>query len=1256
MNLHNMHEIRHASSQKPDSGQKYCTHLLQLCKGHFRRIALSMVSLILGISMASGELMAQDTGKACAGVSGVCTLGSVATEYVSKASGTHFFTACIEEKNQLDGAPNLFSKTGRTFPMWATSGDAGQSSPRLPLARYFITVTGAEPARHFQSVLTGEKDALNALSLLASSSFCLERAVAGYAIAPPPIASLPGNQLSPTEVRSTASCPVGSRPVWRMFNDTATAPQGKSVKPQHRFSASWAEVEQTIALNGSNVPADAQSANWVDEGTRFCVPGSDQWISLTIDQASLQPATVTAGSAVYALRFTLDNNANAGTAVLLPIVATQLPPGLLYQSAAAGAACTADASNATGQRVLCASGALSPGGKGFLTLNVTATAPVAIGIGVSAVALGSLAGAPTPEQAEQLWPLACVKKATPAYGCDKAMFPSIKDTAKQAAAKLSFEGSFSATPTSQLPSPVTVGLSGLTLRAGSTTTPLDLQFYVEYQAVGSTFWLPVPLTYVNWSSPAVVSQLISPKSVANIAATINYPATLPNPTVSLRICARVMDASNAFDGAGACASLPINEGLTKVSDAKSVNVGTISSAVPPVLAIENVATQIVQPSGSLPAIIFPVSRQKNSNPPTEDLTCQIVAPVLGYSCLRSGTLLGSSTSASCACTTTQSAPSSGAHYLTVYGTATGATTSSQVTATLQVYTPPAPATDYSKLTWLSQSISRNQQSNALTFTATVKNTGSVDLQTWIGLRTELAGVVGSVSGATVTTPANGITPIAAGATQSVSVSVPATVLANTKLFACAARINVFDSLPATDCSQSAVATVDTTSSATVTVPALASPYWAVRGQQKISDTATPTDITAIDLSILLAGDASPTFLVGCFQQSPPPPEVGPPPLCNVTFTMADDSQRQLPANPLTLGADYSLFFRGADAKGNLTICAGKSWSDTTATGCNTPVLPDALALAVNSLTITIGTANKTIRIQRNEPPPKPDLKMVEPPPLSVTSGAALPVLTFAVSRQNPSIAPTTGLSCKTDPNPLKYSCEPAGDIEKTTAAACVCTPSPATAPTVAASQPYTLAVVASAGGAKDGTGSVTVTVQPVSSSRGCTDDTSVPVIREIDFATDASFGKELYPFSTVGEGVTNPPSVAAIRLKVAPGGGLWQYGVLQIGPGRGTSTAEGVISRCRGRFDEGGRVQVIRLDGYTGPGNASPITFAALWWVDPTGPRDVYTAALNAPGRTSTDGWLSDGIYYVNMRQTWCSGGFGGTCQREIAGTGARAN
>jgi hypothetical protein len=214
--------------------------------------------------------------------------------------------------------------------------------------------------------------------------------------------------------------------------------------------------------------------------------------------------------------------------------------------------------------------------------------------------------------------------------------------------------------------------------------------------------------------------------------------------------------------------------------------------------------------------------------------------------------------------------------------------------------------------------------------------------------------------------------------------------------------------------------------------------------------------------------------------------------------------------------------------------------------------------------------------------------------------------------------------------------------------------------------------------------------------RGCTDDNSVPIVREINFETEPGTSVPPYPldpadlnwkyvfdrpmrnsddaahsafcaahpeqpYPSQWPAYYQPPScenvanVVAVKLKVVTGGGRWYLGGLQIGATRGTSTAEAVISRCRGRFDQGGRVQVVSLDNYQGAENQSSSVFFPSWVVDPIYPTDRYTAKLTSPGKTAADGWISDGIYYINVRQTWCNGSAhdGGICWRSFSGQGS---
>lgn len=1211
--------------------------------------AAAMIASTLSLFLPASA-QADEQPKACSSVTSPCTFEDTAVEYRQTATGVHFFTACKEEKAALD-APNVpFVRTGRNFPMWPTADASGVATAPSSLSRYFITVSASEAARHFQSALSSEKNFLDSLTQTADSAYCIERSNSGYAIAPPGIASLPIDQLTITTVQATAACPAGSRPVWRMYNDRVSAPAGKVISPQHRFTDSWLELQQTLGLNTSAQPTESATANWLAEGVRFCVPGDAQRLSLTIDPPSLYPSELTALNAKYAMRFQLRNDAAAGTPPLNAQVALQLPPGIAYQSVGAGATCTADPVTTDGQRVVCLGTALAAGGTSTFTVNSTASPAPTTPLTVSGVAIGTASATPTADQTKQLWPRACTAKRLPAYGCDKATAQGVADTVLQAAAKLSFDGTLDATVTTLSSSSSRVTLTGLNLRAGS-STPVKLELYVEYQGGGSTTWQVVPAANVTWSPAAQANTFATPDAMTNLAVTVNYPSSLPNPNVTLRVCARVIDDFNAFDGGGACTGKSVNAGFTAVSSSKVVNVGTLSSSASPVLSISSLSTQTVTPGVSLPSFLFFVARQSNSTPPSGDLACTLAQPVLGYSCAASGSLLGSSTSAYCACSSNQTAPSSGTYTLYVSASAQGATSSGAASGSIQVYAPPV-VSDYSKLTWTNLQVTRNAQ-NVITFTGKLRNGGTADLDTLIRLYATTA-QTGPLSGASVTAPAGGRLTVQAGTELDVTATAPAATAANTSLFLCAVKIDAFNSAPDA-CNQANEGGATTSSSAALPAPATQSAYWAVRALRQTDVNAAPVAVDSIDLSTLTSGqNTSSAWLFGCSQQQS---GGGTPPDCQVSMAVAGQSTRQLPANPLTLGTDYALYFKGADSNGNLTVCRGKPWEDA-ATPCANPVWPGE-ALPIDAITVTIGTTTtKTVMISRNIPPPAPVLTVTAPTPPTISSGGTLPTLTFGVSRQNPSIAPTSPLTCAVQSqSPLNYTCSASGDIQTQTSATCVCSPSPPTAPTVTSAQSYSVTVNATATGATSNAtnpATATVVVQPVSANRGCTDDNSVPIWREIDFATTPGFLPwELYaPMSMASEGISNPPSVVAIRLKVTPGGGQWGNGSLQHAAGAGTSEADVVISRCRGRLDEGGRVHVIRLLSQSGSGAQSGLTNFIQWIVDPSSRPDAYTATLNAPGKIAADGWVSDGIYYANVRLTWCSSGAGGGCGRRIIGNG----
>lgn len=1188
--------------------------------------------------------IAADSPKACSSTTSPCALEDTAVEYQQKSTGVHFFTACKEEKLALDTTPALFSKTGRTIPLWTTAAAPDVAVVPAALARYFISVSTSEAARHFQTVLPPEKAVLDSLTTPNGSAYCLERQVSGYAIVPPALASLTIDQLTIPTVQASASCPAGSRPVWRLFNDRTSAQAGKAIAAQHRFTASWAEMRETIALNDSAVVAEAQAANWQDEGVRFCAPGAAQVISLAIDVGSLTPTAQQGAAAAYTLRFQLRNEGPVGTAALTPFVAVQLPAGVLYQSSPVGTTCTADTANAAGQRVVCVGSPLLQGGTATMTFNATAASALATPLSIAATAIGGATQSPSADQLSQLHPQACTAKSRPAFGCDKATATTAADTISQAAAKLNFTGTLQASVAQSGSSPV-VSLGGLALSAGS-ATPVNVNFYVEYSTDTSNWQAIDPQTVnVQWTPSQQVTSFASPQSVSGIKASFTAPSALSQQqTVYLRVCAKAMTAELLWRDNNTCAASAANAGYTATSArSASIAVGTVTSSVPPALTIQGVSTQTVQSGGPLPTIDLQVSRQSNSSPPSGEFSCSATTAPLGYACAPSGTLLGASTVAYCHCTSSQTAPSSGTYTVTVSASAPGATASGQASGSIQVYVPPV-TTDYGVLSWSGEQISRDAQTGQITVKANVQNTGSTALDT----KFSLLAVGGASIGAAAVSPSGGRVSVGAAATQAVTFTAAASTADGTHLYLCAARTNAFGDVLG-GCSQANQKTIDASASAELIAPPQSTPYWGVQLREQTGSAASPVDSTDINLTSLTSGQTTASaWLIGCTQLQT---GGGTPPACTVSIKLADNTTRALPASPLTLGTDYALYFKGADSNGNLTVCAGAPWA--AASGCNA-IWQDALA--ISSVTVAIGSVTKTVTVRRNIPPPPAVLTVVAPASTSVNSGGTLPTLTYSVSRQNPSVAPTGPLSCTVTataqmPNPLNYSCVANGDITTSTTASCTCSPNPTTAPAVTTTQTYRVEVRATATGATDGAATASVSVQTPAGNRGCTDDTSIPVIKEIDFATTQAYSREGYEFSTVGDGISQPPPVAAIRLRVSANSN-WNDGVISWRGASGYSIHEIVTSRCRGRFDAGGREHINYLLDYTGPQN-SPVAAFVPWWVDPVTSPDAYTATLRSPGKQASDGWVSDGIYYINIRQVFCGGGAGATCARDSTGSGS---
>lgn len=177
-------------------------------------------------------------------------------------------------------------------------------------------------------------------------------------------------------------------------------------------------------------------------------------------------------------------------------------------------------------------------------------------------------------------------------------------------------------------------------------------------------------------------------------------------------------------------------------------------------------------------------------------------------------------------------------------------------------------------------------------------------------------------------------------------------------------------------------------------------------------------------------------------------------------------------------------------------------------------------------------------------------------------------------------------------------------------------------------------------------------IERAAGGRGCTDDTSVPIIDEIDFSSPRSWEK-FFEMSTVGGPASAVPNTYALRLRVGTNGGNWRNsGSINIFPYSGYSDVFTTLSRCRGRFGAGGLVA-----GYRDPqGNPIYQSDAAYRWdvnrATPAEPGVPNYAVLKGAGTVDTDGWVSDGIYYINLQQVICQSPSGVCGRRGSASAG----
>lgn len=152
-----------------------------------------------------------------------------AIEYFHAGIGHYFLTAQADEQTGLDtGVFAGWQRTGNAFHVWdAANGGA------LPVFRLYTTKF-ASKAAHFYTTNTVEREGIRTEN---GGDWTYEK-IAYYL---PPAAG--------------GSCPGGSVPIYRMFNN------GQTGAPNHRFTTSLATYQQFTTAQG-----------WAGEGVVFCAP------------------------------------------------------------------------------------------------------------------------------------------------------------------------------------------------------------------------------------------------------------------------------------------------------------------------------------------------------------------------------------------------------------------------------------------------------------------------------------------------------------------------------------------------------------------------------------------------------------------------------------------------------------------------------------------------------------------------------------------------------------------------------------------------------------------------------------------------------------------------------------------------------------------------------------------------------------------------------------------------------------------------
>ena len=304
-------------------------------------------------------------------------------ENKSIEGGRYFITVQTDEIAALDslsavqGGSGGFTRSGRAWRGWRTQAEAGGggassafASNIKPVYRFYVP----GPNSHFYTVSESERDLLINYNANLNPKVHQYEGAKFYAV-------------QPNGTGATASCPAGTHPVYRAFNNKVASNQGN-----HRITSNWIDILRGVRFFG-----------WSNEGIAFCSPnasiaGGDLHAYHTYPGDSVTAGSKMTAECVY-------NNAGPGAANGASLYCA-LPHQVnwtLKCSASQGAVCPVigdNASNVDGTLTpdnlrLGVDVASFPAG-GVIHITATATAPDQSAELIFASAIQQPGGAPDP--------------------------------------------------------------------------------------------------------------------------------------------------------------------------------------------------------------------------------------------------------------------------------------------------------------------------------------------------------------------------------------------------------------------------------------------------------------------------------------------------------------------------------------------------------------------------------------------------------------------------------------------------------------------------------------------------------------------------------------------------------------------------------------------------------------------------------------------------------------------------------------------